>query len=441
MRNLSLQTVRLRESKRGKVPRKARAYKISHSYDIRDLLIRYQWMLQMAINEIWDSINWREETEENYYTVPRDETVIKLLRMQGKKFEAKGGRIKVYYEVKRIIPEIPEGKEFKKGLRDKLLRHWRNTGYAAHYVDSAIRSAYQVLKSWKTNYVRGRRKRKKPIVKKLAARIKNSLFRVQGNRLILTVMPRKLYLEFDFSNAWFLDRVKGWKVGEIVLREKDLILMFAREKEDRKHEGVIGWDMNKYTMDGFSDRGKEKLSLRKLHHIHEVYHELRRKMQALSKKKPKYAKKRLKRINERERNRARDFVNKLTTKIARKYPNHIHVLESLDKEGMFNWDRGHNRWVGLQNWRAIARALSYKVTVREVDPRGTTRRCSRCGSLKTIVANGEVICKRCGIAINRQVNAAINVYLLGKKLKLSIKLWETKIKPKLDLEDYREGRH
>ena len=131
-------------------------------------------------------------------------------------------------------------------------------------------------------------------------------------------------------------------------------------------------------------------------------------------------------------------MNKLTTMIARKYPSHIHVLEDLDKEGMYNRDRGHNRRISLQNWRTIAKTLSYKVRIKKVDPRYTTRRCSRCGSLATIVEGGRVICRDCGLVIDRQVNAAVNIYLSGRKLKHRRELWETMIKPKLDLGDYCE---
>ncbi len=438
MQNLVLGKFNAKKNRHRNAPKEARAYKISHSYDVRNLLISYQWALQMAINEIWRNMSWVEKPWKNYYIVKKDNEAIKLLRMQGKEFRVNGKQIKVYYHAKRLIPEIPESNEFRKELRDKLMAFWQHTGYAAHYVDSAIRMAYQVLRSWKANYVKGRRKRRKPIAKRLAARIKNTLFRVRGNKLVLTVIPRRLYLEFDFSNAWFLDRMKGWRVGEIILRERDLIMMFTRKRESRDTGGVIGWDMNEYTMDGFSDTGKEKVSLRKLHWIHETYHEMRRKMQKLSRKKPKYAERKLERISERERNRTRDLVNKLTTMIARRYPNHIHVLEDLDKEGMYNRDRGHNRRISLQNWRAIVKALRYKVKVKEIDPRHTTRQCSRCGSLATIVDKRKVICKNCGLIIDRQVNAAINIYLSGRKLKHRKELWETVIRPKLAPGDYCE---
>ena len=44
----------------------------------------------------------------------------------------------------RLIPIIPKSKEFKRALRNQLLKDW---DFAAHYVDSAIKTAYSILKS------------------------------------------------------------------------------------------------------------------------------------------------------------------------------------------------------------------------------------------------------------------------------------------------------
>lgn len=53
---------------------------------------------------------------------------------------------------------IPKSKDYKKWLRRKLLQNWI---YAKHYVDSAVKIAYSILKSRKKNYLI----RKKPKVK------------------------------------------------------------------------------------------------------------------------------------------------------------------------------------------------------------------------------------------------------------------------------------
>ncbi|MEM3446285.1 MAG: hypothetical protein QW418_02550 [Candidatus Korarchaeum sp.] len=61
-------------------------------------------------------------------------------------------------------------------MRDKLMKDW---DYSKHYVDSAIREAYSLLKSWRRNYLKGRGK-EKPVVKKRFVRVKGTLYSYRG---------------------------------------------------------------------------------------------------------------------------------------------------------------------------------------------------------------------------------------------------------------------
>jgi len=42
--------------------------------------------------------------------------------------------------------------EYRRELRDGLLEDWP---YAAHWVDSALKTAYSIFRSWRKNYVKG----------------------------------------------------------------------------------------------------------------------------------------------------------------------------------------------------------------------------------------------------------------------------------------------
>ncbi|MBS7288202.1 MAG: hypothetical protein KIH01_05535 [Candidatus Freyarchaeota archaeon] len=79
-----------------------KSYKVKHNYDVKDFLESYRWLLQRAINEIWENIAWKEKI------------------ISGK----------------RLIPIIPKSSEFKRNLRNSLLGDWN---FCAHYVDSAIK--------------------------------------------------------------------------------------------------------------------------------------------------------------------------------------------------------------------------------------------------------------------------------------------------------------
>ncbi|OYT26516.1 MAG: hypothetical protein B6U95_07385 [Thermofilum sp. ex4484_82] len=169
------------------------SYKVRHDYDVGGFLNSYQHLLQKAIDIIWDNIDWIEKKQRNYYVIKR-----------GKR------KIKKYYYAERLIPIIPKSREFKRNLRNSLLRDWK---YASHYVDSAIKVAYSILNSWRRNYLKGRRKRSKPIVKRKFVRVKETLYIYRNSKIRITVKPRKLYLEFDLSNAWFKRRVNLRKVN------------------------------------------------------------------------------------------------------------------------------------------------------------------------------------------------------------------------------------
>jgi len=82
-----------------------------------------------------------------------------LKRSKEKYYVVEHGKKKIrrYYYIRRLIPVIPKTKKFKRQLRNELLENWE---YASHYVDSAIKVAYSILRSWKRNYVKGRRGRK-----------------------------------------------------------------------------------------------------------------------------------------------------------------------------------------------------------------------------------------------------------------------------------------
>nr|MDO8043699.1 hypothetical protein [Candidatus Baldrarchaeota archaeon] len=112
------------------------SYKIKHNYDVKDFLNSYRYFLQKTIDIIWDSIEWIEKEQRNYYIVKR-----------GRR------KIKRCYYVKRLIPMVPKFREFKRNLRNFLLEKW---SYAAHHVDSAIKVAYSIINSWKRNYLKGR---------------------------------------------------------------------------------------------------------------------------------------------------------------------------------------------------------------------------------------------------------------------------------------------
>jgi len=310
---------------------------------VGELITWYLRALQRAVDIIWENTEWR-------YVFP--------------KVEKKGGKLKVTTPYKVKVPELPKSKSFKKKLRDELLR---NCPYAKHWVDAVIRTAYSVMESWRKRYLKGRARKVKPKVRRRFARCKVTLMRVNYERktIRVTLKPGE-YLEVSWASKWFTRRVEDWRVGEVVLKDDRVLIPFKSTKVVEV-KSIIAWDSNELSLDGFTPSiGFVKVDLRALQSMKVVYE--RKKTIAQSRNKREIYEKYVKR----ERNREKDFVNKLTKGLATLFLDAAHVFEDLEKEDLVRRRRAsktRRKRNARTPWKLIQRKLSEKVPVVKVSPK------------------------------------------------------------------------
>ena len=324
--------------------------------------------------------------------------------------------------------------EESRELRRWLRKQWRH--YHSHYVDGIIKDCKMILLSWYENYLEGRRTKRCPWIRSDWIRVKTTQYTINGNTVRITIVPRERYLEFEIpENAWFLPRVQGWRLGELILRPNEVILTYSKPKEFFKPRAYISIDVNKDTIDILIVTQQKCLWLRidwrEIIRLNQAYQNLRSNAQTkLSHNKPKmkklltkYSRKRCNKINDRLHKLAK-FIAELARKLKA-----LVIVEDLEKETMYNGSQRHNQEIWLRPWRTLVQYLYKAPRVEPIDPRYTTIQCSNCGSRKTIVSNGTVYCKDCGKSLDRQLNACINIYTKYHALeKLKMK---TKKKPKI----------
>ncbi|MGQ4833860.1 MAG: RNA-guided endonuclease InsQ/TnpB family protein [Candidatus Asgardarchaeia archaeon] len=371
-------------------------YRMTHEWNVEKLLKEYQRVLQWAVDEIWENTTWKEKKIKHRYF------------LDGKRYK--------FYETTRLIPYFPNSNEFRRNLRNKLLVGWF---FAKHYVDSAIKTAYSILTSWRKNYIKGKRKRKKPLVNRRFIRVKTTLMKVEGSKIRITIRPRGEYLELDFSKEWFYERIKGWKVGELIIRENDVLLTFSKDVEFSRRV-KIGLDSNLMSLDVFHpEKGWIKVELNEIHRIAEIYDRIIDRLKSLQRKSPKRIMSLLRKYWLRRKNRIEDLLNKLAVQLSREYPDAIFIFENLNKFKMLrNGSRRFNRKLSRSTWAKIVQKLSYRVQVEFVDPAYTSSTCPICGSrLKS--RNGLVKCRKCSFEADRQFVGAFNIYMRGLGVALS----------------------
>jgi putative transposase len=352
-----------------------RTYVISHTLQLDEFFRTYLKTLNAMLTEIWDHIQWQ--------AVP----------MWGKNQH-------------RILPTLPDY-SFKKSMRTNYLKGWT---YAKHWVDSALKTAFAIIKSWKKNYIKGTRKRHKPVVSRQFVRVKQTLMKLEGEQLRITIKPRE-FVYIDLAKRYF--KLNG-KLGEPILTKEKLYLpmnssdLEAESNSDQTPRN-IGWDFNLYSIDGFApETGWIKIDTKQLQTIHIASFERRRRLQKKASK-SKTVTAILKKHKSRERNRGKNAAYTIANTIIS--IGKRNGFEDLTKEGMYTRYKIWNRKIARTDWRKIARIACYKAENILVDPYHTSKKCSRCGWINKDLKGDIFECRKCGLRIDRQLNAAINIYL------------------------------
>ena len=136
----------------------------------------------------------------------------------------------------------------------------------------------------------------------------------------------------------------------------------------------------------------------------------------------KKAKKVVIRVHERIANRRHNFTHQEARKIVNKFG--IICIEKLKVKNMMNnhtkvFDHKLNKSIADVAWSQFAQQLFFKAEeagrkVIAIEPRGTSQRCSQCG---TIVKKDLSVrwhkCPVCGLHIHRDLNASFNILALG----------------------------
>lgn len=124
------------------------------------------------------------------------------------------------------------------------------------------------------------------------------------------------------------------------------------------------------------------------------------------------------RIHERINNKRHNFAHQLSRRIVNKY-NTI-CVEDLSINNMVKDNfRSINKSISDAAWRMFLNFLDYKAEyackrVIKVNPAYTSQICSRCGTRhKLELSDREFHCPFCNLSLNRDHNAALNIFALG----------------------------
>lgn len=119
-------------------------------------------------------------------------------------------------------------------------------------------------------------------------------------------------------------------------------------------------------------------------------------------------------LHQRIANRRRDFQHKLSAYYARNYD-----VVFMEKLSIPNMIKNHHlaQKISGASWGSFKNMVDYKCMVVDVKPNNTTIDCSRCGhKVPKTLAMRIHQCDQCGLLIDRDYNASLNIFKRGLAL-------------------------
>lgn len=182
---------------------------------------------------------------------------------------------------------------------------------------------------------------------------------------------------------------------------------------------VVGIDVGLKTFAAFST-GEKIGNPRFFRKDEKVLAKAQRLLSKCEKGTPKYRKRKrvVQRIHARIANRRKDFAHKLSRRLVNEFQ--FIVFEDLNIQDMQDGNfRSMNKSIGDAAWYQLRQYTEYKAewagrTCIAVDPRGTSQLCSGCGEVvKKDLSVRIHSCTHCGLEIDRDLNASLNILARG----------------------------
>ena len=279
--------------------------------------------------------------------------------------------------------------------------------YSRAFFPTAYRVALSIVRGW-------RFKGEKPVVRKAIVKLNPMLCRFEGERLRISVKPRKfVYLNLEMG-SYQRKFVKLWrqgkaKVGEPIINERWVIIPLKQQIDLTKPNGYVALDLNETNVTAYDGGEVKVFDLTEVKRLHHVYFKKRRSIQ----KKIRSLRTKVKvlaKYREREKRRVNDVLHKVSKRIVETFKGKAIILEDLKGiRNRIDYGRRLNRRLHSWNFRRLQLFIHYKANLNNrmpifyVNPRDTSKVCPRCGGR----IDSSPKCPTCGL--DRHVAGAMNI--------------------------------
>jgi len=321
--------------------------------------------------------------------------------------------IKWAVEWARAMGRLPTLSEAHKALYESL----RAMGLPSDIAAACYREALAVAKSYSAKGAKDRT----PMVRKLHMWLPKKAYRLIDGQLYITGGYKVRIVGMEERH-----REGAWREAKLVYRGGDMYLYIAVEiprPTPPTPKGVIAVDVNeRYVYYGNSQWiRKVETPVEKAIQFRRLAESLQRKYSSTRhgvERKSKRLQERIRRLHKKSRDVVEDWARKTAVRIVEEAKRQSYAVAVEDLTGLKDAIRelpkehrvklmalAYRRLLWWIKWQAAKRG----VIVVEVDPRGTSTTCPKCGGEMEEVGHRRVRCTVCGFEAGRDVVAVLNI--------------------------------
>ncbi len=303
-------------------------------------------------------------------------------------------------------------------LRNELYLKFKNEFHTC-YISMAVFKAHALLKSYRKSFKKNSNT-KKPYVQKKFFVVNSFVYRILDGDMRIPTRPRE-FVKISL-NKYTLNILSepNLKFGNATISSDTISISFSKDIDQKKPHGYMGIDTNLANATSIDERGKttvvdmSSIISRKIKYRDIISHFTRHDVRIQKRLKSKYGQK--------QKNYEDTYLHQKSKEII-SMEKQIFV-ENL--KGMRNlYKRGNGQGVRfrfkMNSWTRFKwqKMLDYKsqwqngFPVIFVNPSGTSSKCSICEAKMILEENRMLYCSRCGLHIDRDVNAARNILARG----------------------------
>ena len=287
----------------------------------------------------------------------------------------------------------------------------------SQYIINAIRISSQTLKSIKSN------KGSKPKYKEyMPLDFDKRTFTFSYSKVRLTTINGRIDIPIEIPE--YYNKYLDWNYQTARLiydKRKDqtyLHITFSRDFNKVENNGeIIGIDLGINNIAVTSN--KQFYNSNKIKQIKSKFRYLRSRLQS---KGTKSSKRLLKKISGREKRFMRQCNHEISKEIISPLnPGDTVILEKLKGIRKIKGNKKQRYWLNSWSYYQLQKFIQYKaelkgIKVNYVNPRNTSKICSKCLSLNTKRNKSCFECLNCNYKLNADLNASYNLKLSGKNL-------------------------